>query len=305
MVEVVAALAASETVRINVLDAAHERRVERLMRARAPKEAVRYHRIATDDAWIRDYGAIFVGPREAGAPLQALDFDYNAWGGKYLPYEQDAAVAAKMAAALALPCRRPGIVLEGGSIDVNGAGALLTTAQCLLNQNRNPELSREQIEALLHETLGAEHVVWLGNGLVGDDTDGHVDDISRFVGPSTVVTAVVDDIEDANYAALASNKRRLEDVVLDGIGRLEVVNLPMPPPLYANGVRLPASYANFYIANEIVLVPTFSCPQDDPACGILRSCFPNRRVLGIDCRALVVGLGALHCLTQQVPLSPA
>jgi agmatine deiminase len=193
------------------------------------------------------------------------------------------------------------MVLEGGSIDVNGAGALLTTEQCLLHPNRNPQLGRGEIEALLARYLGARTVIWLGEGIAGDDTDGHVDDIARFVGEDVVLAAVESNPADANYQPLRHNLERLRGARLPGGRGLQVRELPMPEPLYRNGERLPASYANFYIGNRVVLVPVFECPADRAALEILAACFPDRRAVPIDSRALVVGLGAFHCLTQQVP----
>jgi agmatine deiminase len=197
-------------------------------------------------------------------------------------------------------------VLEGGSVDVNGAGALLTTTSCLLNKNRNPHRDRGEIEALLHDYLGAEQVFWLGDGIVGDDTDGHVDDITRFVAEDVVVTAMEPDTRDPNYRPLADNRERLDAFRLaDGRG-LRVVELPMPEPVGTSDNRLPASYANFYVANGLVLVPVFGCDRDADALAIIQSCFPERKAVGINCRDVVVGLGTLHCLSQQVPdIAPA
>jgi agmatine deiminase len=196
------------------------------------------------------------------------------------------------------------MILEGGSIDVNGAGALLTTEQCLLNPNRNPSLSRSDIEARLREMLGVEQIVWLGDGIEGDDTDGHVDDLTRFVAEDTVVTVVEENPRDVNHAPLAANLDRLRGVRL-GDGRpLRVFELPMPAPVWHEGQRLPASYANFYVANRVVLAPVFADDNDAHAISTLEACFPGRRVVPIDCRKLVVGLGSFHCLTQQVPEIP-
>jgi agmatine deiminase len=300
MREVVAALAESELVRVNVLDEEHERHVRKVLAAAAPPERIELHRIATNDAWIRDHGAIFVRDI-VDESLLALGFGYNAWGGKYPPYELDQAVAGQMAAVLGVPSVRPGIVLEGGSIDVNGTGALLTTTQCLLNPNRNPSLRRAELESVLQRTLGVDQVIWLGEGIVGDDTDGHVDDITRFVAHDRIVTAVEPDCSDPNHAPLAANRRLLEGLRLAGGIRPEILELPMPDPVWHRDGRLPASYANFYVANTVVLVPTFRGARDAEACAILAACFPNRRIVPIDCRALVAGLGAIHCLTQQVP----
>ena len=299
MADAAAALAEVEHVYINVLGAEHEAHVRRLLASRVPPERVRYFYIPTNDAWVRDHGPIFV-TREGPAPRLALDFGYNAWGGKYLPYDLDQAAAAKMADAIGVPRTAFDIVLEGGAIDVNGAGALLTTEQCLLNPNRNPGLSRAEIEAVLHDAFGVDEIVWLGEGIVGDDTDGHIDDLTRFVAERTVVTVVEPNGDDPNHRPLAENRARLADVTIGG-RPLEVLELPRPEPLYNGDERLPASYANFYVANEIVLLPVFASPQDDVAKDVLGACFPGRRIVPIDCRALVGGLGALHCLTQQVP----
>ena len=299
MVAMVAALGESELVRINVLDAAHERHVRRLVGSGVPRHRVAFQHVPTDDAWCRDYGAIFV-VNDRQEPL-ALDFGFNAWGGKYLPCDRDAAVAASMAAALGVPGFVPDMVLEGGSVDVNGAGALLATEQCLLNPNRNPNLDRAGIEVRLQYALGARQVIWLEGGIEGDDTDGHVDAVARFVSADRVVAAVEADSTDANHGPLRANRTRLADARLSAGQRLEIVDLPMPEPLYWQGRRLPASYLNFYAANDVVLVPRFGCRQDDLAVETLRECFPGRRIASIDCRHLVIGLGAVHCLTQQVP----
>lgn len=299
--EIVAALTPVETVHINVLGAEHATHVATLLSARVPMERVRLHVVATDDAWIRDHGAIFVTREAATEALAAVDFRYNAWGGKYPPFDHDAEVARRMAAILGVPVHSFDMVLEGGSIDVNGCGLMLTTEQCLLNPNRNPDLDRAAIESALRGAFAVNEVLWLGDGIEGDDTDGHVDDLTRFVGERAVVTVLEADAADPNHAPLAANRRRLEDIRLGDGGRLDVVELPMPPPVHANGQRLPASYANFYVANEAVLVPVFDCDRDRAACSIIGDCFPGRRVVPIDCRVLVAGLGALHCLTQQVP----
>jgi agmatine deiminase len=295
----VAALSRHEHVYVNVRDSAHADHVRKLLPDDADAAAISFEHIATNDAWCRDHGAIFVYDADGG--LTALNFRFNAWGGKYPPFDLDDAVPPQMAARLQVPSVAIDHVLEGGSIDVNGAGALLTTTQCLLNPNRNPHRSRGEIEALLHRYLGAEQVLWLGDGIVGDDTDGHVDDITRFVATHRVITAVEPDTRDANHRPLAENRELLETFRLaDGRG-LEVVELPMPDPLLYRGDRLPASYANFYIANGIVLVPVFGCDRDPDALAIIQRCFPDRAIVGIDCRDIVVGLGTLHCLSQQVP----
>jgi agmatine deiminase len=304
MVEFVSALADSEPVYINVRDAEHERHVRRVLAAAAPPERLRFYRFPTNDAWARDHGAIFVTRAAAQAPRLALDFDYNAWGGKYPPFDLDRQVARQMADALAVPRFESRLILEGGSIDVNGEGVLLTTEQCLLNPNRNPAVSRAEIETVLRGAFGVRQIIWLGDGIEGDDTDGHIDDLTRFVAPNTVVTVMEPNTRDPNHAPLAANRVRLEELVLASGTKLEVAELPMPEPQYLDAQRLPASYANFYVANDAVLLPVFACPQDDRARAVIADCFPGRRVLPIDCRTLIAGLGALHCLTQQVPLAP-
>jgi agmatine deiminase len=303
MVRFVAALSRSEPVRINVLDGSHEQHVRALLEGQARADRVQFHRFPTNDAWCRDHGAIFVTRDTAlGDPLLALDFRFNAWGGKYPPFDRDDAIPPQMAAALDVPCHRVDMVLEGGSIEVNGAGTLLTTEQCLLHPNRNPGMSRADIERALADQLGIRQVLWLGEGIVGDDTDGHVDDLTRFVSEDTVVTVVESDPHDENFAALGENRERLDRLRLADGRPLQVVELTMPRPVVYEGDRLPASYANFYIGNEVVLMPSFNDQADEPNRATLARLFPGREVIGIDCTDLVLGLGTFHCLTQQVPL---
>jgi agmatine deiminase len=302
-VEMVRALAPHEHVNILVNDEPAAARVRHLLRAAQVADAqVTFHLIRTNDAWARDHGPIFVTRwRNGGAELAAIDWIYNAWGGKYPPWEDDDAVPQQIASHLGIRLFEPGIVLEGGSIDVNGCGTLLTTEACLLNPNRNPHLSRAQIERYLCDYLGVRHVLWLGDGIAGDDTDGHIDDLARFVDPTTVVTALESDRGDENHDRLQENYERLRRMT-DQDGRaLRVVTLPMPAPVYYDGQRLPASYANFYIANGTVLVPIFGDPRDAEALRTLEGLFPQRRIAGIRARELVWGLGAFHCVTQQQP----
>lgn len=247
------------------------------------------------------------GPSTLNAQLSTfreravLDWDYNAWGEEYDDYHLDNLIPSRIADEFQEQRFAPGMILEGGSIDVNGLGTLLTTESVLLNPNRNPHLTREQIEAKLRYYLGVTNILWLGDGIEGDDTDGHVDDLTRFVNADTVVTIVEQNPNDVNYRALRENRERLSSM-RDQAGKLlNVVDLPMPDPLYAEGMRLPASYANFLIANTVVLVPTYRSKNDAAAIEILQSFFPSRRVVGIDCTALVWGLGSIHCVTQQQP----
>ena len=294
----IVALAAGEVVHINVLDADHGAAVMDRFAGRVRPQSVIVHVIPTDDAWCRDHGAIFVFD-ERGERI-ALDFRFNAWGGKD-PFAYDDAVPPQMAQVLGAPLVSVDVVLEGGSIDVNGIGTVLTTEQCLLHPNRNPTLTRADIEATLRRYLGVTQVLWLGDGIVGDDTDGHVDDLTRFVADATVVTVVESKRNDVNYAALADNLARLRQMRLADGRPLTIVELPMPDPVIGERGRLPASYANFYIGNAVVLLPVFDCAQDARAIDIMTRCFPQRRIVPIDCRRVVEGLGTLHCLTQQIP----
>jgi agmatine deiminase len=260
---------------------------------------------ATDRGWLRDSGVIVV--TDSAGRRAGLDWHFNAWA-KYDNWQHDDELARRMCEQLGLPrwqpsCRGRRVVLEGGSIDVNGEGLVLTTEECLLSdvQARNPGLTRQDVEQVLCDYLGAKKVLWLGRGIAGDDTHGHIDDLARFVGPRTVVTVVEDDPGDDNHEPLRDNQERLR-AMTDTEGRpLEVVTLPMPAPLYLDGQRLPASYANFYIANGLVLVPTFNDPCDREALSTLARVFPGREVVGIHAVDLVWGLGTLHCLTQQEP----
>ena len=299
-VEMVRALAPGEMVHILVNEAAPAAVVRALlMRAGVPPERVQLHDIPTDDAWIRDHGPIFITGR--GGELALVDWKYNAWGGKYPPWDRDDRVPRTIAQRLGIEAFSPGIVMEGGSIDLNGRGTLLTTEACLLNPNRNPQLDRGAIEQYLRDYLGVSKILWLGDGIVGDDTDGHVDDLTRFVDEHTVVTAVEEDLSDENYEPLQANLERLRGMTDQDNRPLRVVPLPMPRALYHDGQRLPASYANFYIANGAVLVPTYDPPRDEAALDTLAGVFPGREIIGIDCTDLVWGLGAFHCVTQQWP----
>lgn len=302
-VEIARHLAESELVRINVADEAMADEVRQLLRAGGVRlDAVRFHLNPTNDAWVRDHGPIYVVRDRDGKRERALtDWEYNSWGGKYPPCDLDNAVPKRIGDEFGEPRFVGGMVLEGGSIDVDGRGTLLTTESCLLHPNRNPSLSREQIEQRLCDMLGVTKILWLGDGIVGDDTDGHIDDITRFVAPGVVVTAVEADPEDDNHRPLQQNLDLLRQMTDATDHPFEVVTLPMPGPVWFDGTRLPASYANFLIANRVVLVPTYRHANDAVALETLQSLFPTRTVIGIDCTPLVWGLGAIHCVTQQQP----
>src|SRR5436305_1969019 len=285
--EMVAALIESEPVCINVINGAHEAEARAVLDV-LPQECVTYYEIPTNEPWCRDHGPIFL-TRNADPKLAIVDWDYNAWGNKYPPFDLDEVVPTRVAEILKVPVFYPGMILEGGSIEVNGAGALLTSESCLLNKNRNPNLSRAEIEKRLRDFLGVREILWLGDGIEGDDTDGHIDDLARFVSENKVVTVVEENSDDANYKPLQENLTRLRDMKI-GNCKIDIEILPMPRKIVREGMRLPASYANFYIANKIVIVPTFADPADKMALSILEKCLPNRRVLGIDCRELIWGL---------------
>jgi agmatine deiminase len=297
----VEALLASEPVCINVCNGAHEAEAREVLNG-LPLHRLTFYRIPTNEPWCRDHGPIFLtrDPAAAGPRLAIIDWDYNAWGGKYPPCDFDEVVPTRVGEILGVPVFYPGMILEGGSIDVNGAGALLTSESCLLNPNRNPTLGRAEIELRLRDYLGVTEILWLGDGIEGDDTDGHVDDLARFVRERTVVTVVEENRADANFEPLQKNLARLRAMKWDG-GPLEVITLPMPAKMVREDLRLPASYANFYIANESILLPTFADPNDTVAETALQKVFPTRRIVPIDCTELIWGLGAFHCLTQQQP----
>jgi len=268
----------------------------------APLQNVRFHYFPAYEPWCRDHGPIFIVRERDGKRERAIvDWGYNAWGGKYPPFDLDDAVPQHVARLRNLPLFSPGIVMEGGSIEVNGRGTLLTTEACLLNKNRNPHLSKAEIERYLCDYLGVSNILWLGEGIVGDDTDGHIDDLSRFVSANTIVTVVEGDPADENYAVLQDNLKRLKTLRDQDGNPFRIVELPMPGRIEHEEQRLPASYANFYIANEKVLVPTYRDRNDEKAIQILQLEFEDRRVVGIDSTELIWGLGSFHCITQQEP----
>ena len=303
-VQMVKYISIGETVHINVNNEDEKKDLINRLERFDIKGDIKIHIIPTNDAWCRDYGAIFVKNKKD--KLLALDFRFNAWGRKY-PYELDDKVAKKMAEILGVECLSVNMVLEGGSIDVNGKGCLLTTESCLLNKNRNPDMSKEEIEENLKKYLGVEKILWLKDGIVGDDTDGHVDDITRFVSENTVITVLEDNPKDPNYDPLMENLERLKSFTDKNGNPFNIITIPMPDPVYyrypdsGTLYRLPASYANFYISNKTVVVPIYNCDKDKIALETLKKCFPDREVVGIYAYDIVVGLGAFHCLTQQVP----
>jgi agmatine deiminase len=307
--EIVRKLTPGERVRILVTTLAQELRARSILtKVGVDLSRVEFLRFPTDRGWTRDFGPIFVRKDRRPPELAIARFHFNGWA-KYRDWKKDDRIPERAATRLKLRLLEPKVrgrpvILEGGSIDVNGRGSLLTTEECLLDtavQPRNPGLTRADIESVLRDTLGVTNTLWLGKGIAGDDTHGHVDDLCRFVGPRTVVLCREDDPKDVNYRPLAENRERLQGMRLEDGSAVEVIDLPMPAPLFFDGVRLPASYANFYIANAAVLVPTFNDPQDRDALGILAEAFSDRPVVGIHAVDLVWGLGTIHCLTQQEP----
>jgi agmatine deiminase len=300
---IAAAISRHEPVCVNCA-APMQARARALVRAAGADLArVSFFDHPTDDAWCRDHGPIFVRNDGTGE-VAVTDWQFNAWGGKYNAFDEDNRVPGRIAAALGLRRFANPMLLEGGSIDVNGRGLLLTTEACLLNPNRNPGMGRPEIERNLREWLGVEAILWLGDGIAGDDTDGHVDDIARFFAPDGIVIAVERDPRDANARALAENLERARAFRGPDGARLRVVELPMPAPRFHGRVRVPASYANYLVINGAVLLPVFGDPRADAeAAEVLRGCFPGREIVPVDCRRLVWGLGTIHCISQQQPAS--
>lgn len=293
-------VATGEKVRINVRDEEMKAfAVSHLERVEADLSQIEFYFNESNDAWCRDHGPAFV---TRGSEKAVVDWGYNAWGGKYPPFDLDDVIPTKIAKHFNLPLFTPDIVMEGGSVEFNGAGTLLTSTACLLNKNRNPHLNKEQIEGYLKEYYGVEQILWVGDGIVGDDTDGHIDDITRFVNEDTVLTVVESNPLDENYLLLQENLAALKEMRLIDGRSLNIIKLPMPSPVIHEDTRLPASYANFYIANAAVVVPTFRDVNDKIALDIIQSAFPDRKVVGIDSTDIIWGLGSFHCLSQQEPL---
>ena len=299
--EIAAIISRFEPVRINAAGPLQARARRLIERAGGDPANIACFPHATDDCWCRDHGPVFV--KHAGTGEVALtDWNFNAWGRKYQRYARDNRIPSRIGRALGLRRFPVGLTLEGGSIDVNGAGSLLTTESCLLNPNRNPHLTRAAIERALRDHLGVNRVLWLGEGIAGDDTDGHVDDLSRFYRVDGIVTAVERNPRDANHRALQDNRRRLAELRTPGGRRFTIVELPMPRPCFWRGQRLPATYANFLIVNGAVLMPAFRQPRRDvEAAAVLAGCFPGREIIPVDCVDLVGGRGTLHCISQQQP----
>ena len=300
--EMVRTLAPQEEVHINAGPEVEARAREALRVAGVPLTNVFFHANPSNDAWCRDHGPCFVQRKVGGKTEEAIvDWGYNAWGGKYPPFDLDDVIPTRIGAEYGIQVFHPGIVMEGGAIDVNGAGTLMTSESCLLNPNRNPQLSKGEIEQYLKDFYGVRHILWLGDGIAGDDTDGHIDDMTRFTDARTLVTCVEPDPTDENHAPLAENLERLRGMV-DQDGRaFRILELPMPPALYQDDQRLPASYANFYIGNGVVLMPGYHPATDARARAVLAQAFPDREIVVIDSIDLVWGLGSFHCVSQQWP----
>lgn len=298
----VKALSESEKVCINVNDEAMKAFAEKhLQEAGADMNNVEFFFHPTNDAWCRDHGPAFLINPNAAQKKVIVDWNYNAWGGKYPPYDLDDVIPTLIAKHYDIPVFYPSIIMEGGSVEFNGAGTVMTSTACLLNKNRNPHLTQSQIEEYLCNYYGMQQVLWVDEGIVGDDTDGHIDDTVRFVNDDTVITVVEENKNDENYSLLQHNLQQLKQMRLLNGKQLNIIELPMPDEVIYNEQHLPASYANFYIANKYVIVPTFRCNKDDKALQIIQESFQSREVIGIDSTDIIWGLGSFHCLSQQEP----
>jgi agmatine deiminase len=294
-------LSQSEKVRINVLDDAMKAfAVKHLQKANINFENIEFYLNPTNDAWCRDHGPAFLINKKENKKA-IVDWDYNAWGNKYPPFDLDDIIPTLIAKEFNLPVFYPRIIMEGGSVDFNGNGTLITSAACLLNKNRNPQLSQKNIEEYLMNYYGVEQVLWVDEGIIGDDTDGHIDDTVRFVNEDTVITVVEENKSDENYELLQTNLKQLKQMRLINGKQLNIIELPMPDEVIYENQRLPGSYGNFYICNKYVVVPTFHCEKDEKALQIVQECFKDREVVGIDSTDIIWGLGSFHCLSQQEP----
>ena len=299
--EFIAELTKGEKVRINVKDEAMKTfALSYIEQTNADLSQVEFYFFETNDAWCRYHGPAFLVNKEKTERV-VVDWGFNAWGGKYPPFEKDDVIPTKIGEAFNLPVFHPGIIMEGGSVEFNGKETLMTSKSCLLNENRNSTYSQEQLETFLKNYYGVSQILWVEDGIVGDDTDGHIDDTIRFVNEDTVLTVVETDEQDDNYELLQVNLRQLQEMKLEDGRSLNIIELPMPDAVYCEGERLPASYANFYIANQSVIVPTYRCAKDAIALDIIQKCFPERQVVGIDSTDIIWGLGSFHCLSQQEP----
>jgi agmatine deiminase len=296
-------LCGHENVCINVNDEAMKNFAENcLFRQGVDLTRISWYFHPTNDAWCRDHGPAFLVNPQAETKKIIVDWNYNAWGNKYPPFDLDDIIPSLIGKRLGIPVFYPGIIMEGGSVDFNGKGTVITSESCLLNKNRNPQLNRREVEKYLCDYYGMEQVLWVKDGIVGDDTDGHIDDTVRFVNEDTVITVVEENMEDENYEILQRNLRDLKKMRLLNGKPLNIVEIPMPDEIVYEEQRLPASYANFYIANNIVVVPTYRCKKDEKVLDIIGQCFPDRKVIGIDSTEIIWGLGSFHCLSQQEPL---
>jgi len=294
-------LVKGETVRININDEAMKASaVKHLQQAEVDLSKVEFYFNATNDAWCRDHGPAFL-INSVTKQKAIVDWGYNAWGNKYPPFDLDDIIPTLIGKEFKLRVFNPGIVMEGGSVEFNGKGTILTSTACLLNPNRNPHLNQSQIEKYLCDYYGAEQILWVDEGIVGDDTDGHIDDTVRFVNEDTVLTVVEENKNDENYQLLQHNLKQLKQLRLLNSKQLNIVELPMPDKVIYEDQRLPASYANFYIANNSVIVPIFNCKKDTIALDIIQECFTGRKVIGIDSTDIIWGLGSFHCMSQQEP----
>lgn len=295
-------LTKGEIVRINVANKMMMQfAIMHLENVKADLSKIEFYFHPTNDAWCRDHGPAFLVNPKAEHKKLIVDWGYNAWGDKYPPYDLDDVIPTWIGKEFKIPVVYPGIVMEGGSVEFNGAGTILTSTACLLNPNRNPHLKQQEIEEYLFNFYGAEQILWVDEGIVGDDTDGHIDDTVRFVNEDTVLTVIEKSKNDENFELLQNNLDQLKKMRLLNGKQLNIVELPMPDPVIWDGQRLPASYANFYIANRSVIVPTFRCQKDEKALQIIQDCFPDRKVVGIDSTEIIWGLGSFHCLSQQEP----
>ncbi|MBS1947184.1 MAG: agmatine deiminase family protein [Bacteroidetes bacterium] len=295
-------LALNEKVRINVADETMRNfALSHLQTAEVDLANVEFFFHPTNDAWCRDHGPAFLINPDAQQKKIIVDWGYNAWGNKYPPYDLDDIVPTLIAKHYHLPVYYPGIVMEGGSVDFNGKGTVITSRACLLNENRNPHLNQKQIETYLQDYYGIGQVLWVSEGIVGDDTDGHIDDTARFINEDTVIAVIEENKNDENYKLLQANLSELKKMRLLNGKQLNIIELPMPDEIVCEGQRLPPSYANFYIANKSVIVPTYRCDKDEKALQIIEQCFPGRKITGIDSTEIIWGLGSFHCLSQQEP----